>query len=407
MFEDAYRKLDKISDIWRNYIWNYKFCRNKINFKEDQKSNYFGDILGYFSDTFRVLNRSLDSDEFIDVFENTISFLQAIYIQQDFIEEYHYIFGTLIDKGELKTDDNYTINRNIRNEIIGHPIRKTIVPKKEEEIQNCESCGQKLPGIKQQKVLLSSTIFSNRTNSNQISYLKYHRSNNYKFTEEKHSREEIKERHNNFLNTHFDIIISKLKSILSLYSTELLNIINIQKKIPLERLINIIEQKFEYITTTNTLYKREHLLMLLKKEKEHQRYKIALDEFYSDLNTYLKESIESIDELVNDRDFYSREKPNDTSDIEVVFVDDTAEFSLPNNRARIKKIEKPSYTYELGKLVEPDRQNYDFFSELLKSRCEGMTEVIEEIEYLEKNKYNEFEYYSSYIYLRKLLKADE
>lgn len=405
MFEEAKKKLDKISDIWRNYIWNYKFCRNKINFREDQKSNYFGDILGYFSDTFRVLNRSLDSDEFIDVFENTISFLQAIYIQQDFIEEYHYIFGTLIDKGKLKADDNYTINRNIRNEIIGHPIRKIIVPKNEEEIQSCESCGQKLPGLKQQKVLLSSTLFSNSTNSKQISYLKYHRSNNYKFREEKHLRIEIKERHNSFLNTHFDIIASKLKSILSLYSMELLKIQDVKSKIPLERLINIIEQKFEYITKTDSLYKREHLLKLLQKEQDHKRYKIALKGFYTDLDIYLKESIASIDELVKEKDFYSREKSTTTQNIEVVFVDDISKLNLPKNKD--EKIRKPSFTYELGKLAEPDRGNYDFFSELLKSRCEGMTEVLKEIEYLENNKQNEFEYYSSYIYLRKLLKADE
>lgn len=407
MFEQADKKLDKISDIWRNYIWNYKFCRNKINFREDQESNYFGDILGYFSDTFAVLNKPLESDAFIDVFENTLSFLQAIYIQQDFIEEYHFIFGTQIDKGKLKADDNYTINRDIRNEIIGHPIRKTLVPKGEEEIKSCQACGQKMPGSKQQKVLLSSTLFSNQTNSSQISYLKYHRSNNYKFEEEKHSRIDIKGRHNNFLNSHFDIILSKLKSILRLYSEELMKIQEIKSKISLDSLINIIEQKFEYITTTDPLYKREYLLKLLEKESDHPRYKNALIEFYSDLDTYLKETITSIDELVNDKDFYSKENSNYESNIEVVFVDGINEMDLPQNSIKEENIEQPSFTYELGKLVEPNRRNYQFFSDLLKSRCEGMPEVIEEIEYLENNKQDVFEYYSSYIHLRKLLKADE
>ena len=49
------KKLDKISDICNNYIWEYKFCNSKIKFTPDVKSNYFGDILIYFSDTFNLI----------------------------------------------------------------------------------------------------------------------------------------------------------------------------------------------------------------------------------------------------------------------------------------------------------------------------------------------------------------
>ncbi len=402
MFEEAYKKSDKISAIWINYILNHKFCRNRINFKEEQTENYFRVIHRNFLDTFGVLNSSFRSDDFTDVFEHTISFLQAIYLQQDFIEEYHYIFGTGIDKGKLKSDKNYSINREIRNEIIGHPIRKTIVTKDEREVEYCKSCGQNLPSLKRRQVILSSALFSNKTNSNQIYYLKYHRDNNYKFKEEKHRIDEVKERHNKFLINNLNIIIAKLKSILSLYSEELIKIQEIQCKIPLVSLLNIIEQKFENITIHDYLYKREHLIKLLKKKKEHKRYKVALKAFYSDLDLYLKETIASIEELVNDKDIYSRSKPKNYLKSKVIIIPNLSKPDIPKDN----KITKPSYTYELEKLAEPEIGNDNFFSGLLRFRYKGMPIVLEEINYLESNKHNEFEYYSSYVYLKRLLKAD-
>ena len=90
------KKLDKISNIWNNYIWEYKFCNSKIKFTTDVKSNYFGDILSYFSDTFNLIYNVKKADTFSDNIESSISFLQAIYIQQDFVEELLYIFNEVL-----------------------------------------------------------------------------------------------------------------------------------------------------------------------------------------------------------------------------------------------------------------------------------------------------------------------
>ena len=45
-------KLDRIAEIWNHYIWKYKYCNKQIKFNDDLRTNYFGDILNYFSDTF-------------------------------------------------------------------------------------------------------------------------------------------------------------------------------------------------------------------------------------------------------------------------------------------------------------------------------------------------------------------
>lgn len=124
MNHEILSKLSKVNEIWNHYIWEYKFCSNKIKFNDDVKTNYFGDLLGYFSDTFEVIYSDKKSASFSDNFSYTISFLQAIYIQQDFVQEMLEIFKIGVDKGQLKQDPKYSINRELRNELVGHPIRK-------------------------------------------------------------------------------------------------------------------------------------------------------------------------------------------------------------------------------------------------------------------------------------------
>ena len=101
MKEKAVEKLRKIAHIWDDYIFEYKFFDSKFRFNDDIKTNYFGDILHYFSDTFTILNKDYVATSFQENFGNSISFLQTIYIQQDFIEELHYIFKTKKNKGFL------------------------------------------------------------------------------------------------------------------------------------------------------------------------------------------------------------------------------------------------------------------------------------------------------------------
>src|SRR5664280_340088 len=124
MKTEVEEKLDRIADIWNYFIWDYKFCSGKIKFNDDVKTNYFGDILGYFKDTLDIVFQTKKATNFNDKFSFSISFLQEIYIQQDFKQEMLEIFKTGINKRDLKQDPSYYINRELRNELVGHPIRK-------------------------------------------------------------------------------------------------------------------------------------------------------------------------------------------------------------------------------------------------------------------------------------------
>lgn len=124
MKEEVSFKLDLIADIWNSFIWKYEFCQKRIKFTSEVQTNYFGDMFDYFQDTFKLIFSNRNSNSQTDKFSNQISLLQSIYVQQDFIEELLLIFKCGINKGDLKRDSNYYINRNIRNELVGHPIRK-------------------------------------------------------------------------------------------------------------------------------------------------------------------------------------------------------------------------------------------------------------------------------------------
>jgi len=179
---EAKLKLNKIANIWNDFIWQYKFCSSKIRFDDDVKTNYFGDILGYFSDTFPIVfSEKRQFSNYSEKFSFTISFLQAIYVQQDFIQELLEIFKTSKNKYHLKQDENYFINREIRNELIGHPIRKMGIPTNKIISLSCEYCDKTIQKPRKKTALISSTLFSYQSKNEEIQYLRYHRDNNFEF----------------------------------------------------------------------------------------------------------------------------------------------------------------------------------------------------------------------------------
>mgnify|MGYP003641131104 CR=1 FL=1 len=362
-------KLDRIAEIWNCYIWKYKYCNRQIKFNDDLRTNYFGDILNYFSDTFSVLEKKHESNSFQENFENSISFLQAIYIQQDFIEELHFIFKTGIVKGNLKEDPNYSLNREIRNESIGHPVRKIALSNNSSKIEKCPTCGITKETTKNKQVLLSSVLFSNKGDSENIRYLKYHRDNNFQSVHALYSKEEILKRHYDFLNHNLDKIINSLKKILRKFLKKLKEIDNVKDRISFEKLLSFVSETFEYIFMADYLFQPQTLIELSKRQNENLRYENALKFFFKDLNIYLQESIEDIEEFLDDKDRFSN--PN--------YFQEKLDLNSeePNPKPQIHK---ESYTYELGKLVDKKRgEKYNFFISILESRCEDNEEAICEI----------------------------
>lgn len=359
-------KLDKIADIWNYFIWDYRYCSNKIKFNDDIKTNYFGDILGYFQDTFDIVFKTdKDLDNYADRFSHTISFLQAIYIQQDFVEEMLNIFKTKIDKGQLKSDSSYSINRELRNELIGHPIRKY------------------------EGKLISSTLISYQANENEIQYLRYHADNNFKFESKTYSIIDIQKRHKEFLEKYFDIILVKLRAILDEFLIELNNLKNVIKKRDFSTVLKLVELYFEAIFTSDFIYDKKSLITIYDRKDEHPRYKKFIEKFYSDLKAAISEKKNFVTEIYELKKIDYSQSNNELPNIKFITSNSTA---IKTSNQQLKK----TYHYEIGKIAtKRNPMDFDFFGGLLRRKCKNNNIVLSELNHMERNINNEIEYYTS------------
>ncbi|WP_405604124.1 hypothetical protein [Polaribacter sp. Asnod1-A03] len=375
MKEEVIVKLERIADIWNHFIWEYDFCKRKIKFTPDVRTNYFGAILGYFQDTFDIIFENKETESNSDRFSNQISLLQSIYVQQDFIEESLIIFKCGIDKGDLKKDSNYFINRDIRNELVGHPIRKY------------------------KGDIISSCLFGYNGGKGKIVYLRYHKDNNFKFESMEFPISEIIERHKDFLNKYFDKILNKLKRILFDFSKEIENLENLIDNKSFDEILTISKIFYESIFKYDFIYDQESLKKVYAKKDEHKRYQNLIDKFYYDLKSSLKEKKEYAIELFEPKKEF-KETNIGIPTININFEKTTKINSLEKERP-------VTYHYELGKIAtKRTPMDFEFFGGCLKSKCAENKIVLNELEHMELNIYNDIEYYSAYRLICSELKED-
>jgi hypothetical protein len=359
-------KLDRIADIWNDFIWDYNFCSRKIKFNADVKTNYFGDILGYFKDTIDIVFTKKLHISYPDKFSFTISFLQAIYIQQDFTQEMLEIFKTGIDKGDLKQDSNYYINRELRNELVGHPIRKF------------------------EGSLTSSTLFSYQANADEIQYLRYHKDNNFKFESKTDKINDIQERHREFLNKYFDIILTRLKAILDDYLVELDKLDKVIKNRDFDTVLKLVELYFEAIFKSDFIYDKASLTKIYARRDEHIRYKNFIDKFYNDLTNAITDKRAYVKDIfertLNDNSLL---EGSPAQSIEII-------YSIPEDNDLNSEPRKETYHYEIGKIAtKRNPMDFDFFGGMLRTKCQDNELVLTELKHMESNIFNEIEYYTS------------
>lgn len=370
MKEDVKYKLDQIANVWNHFIWENDFCKQTIKFTTEVRTNYFGDILGYFQDTFDIIFDNRESKSYSDRFSNHISLLQSIYVQQDFIEELLIIFKCEINKGDLKKDTNYSINREIRNELVGHPIRK--------------NNGQ----------FISSCLFGYNGGNDKIVYLRYHKDNNYEFESMEYEVADIILRHKHFLENYFDKILNKLKRILSSFVKKIENIETLIDTKSFDEILNILSVFYESIFKYDFIYDKESLLKIYARKHEHRRYQNLIDKFYSDLKSSLKEKKDYAVEIFEPKKVYEvseTERP--------IFIMDKIKFINPLERTTTtENIERPvTYNYELGKIAtKRNAMDFSHFGGTLKIKCAENQIVLNELEHMELNIYDEIEYYSAY-----------
>lgn len=178
--------LDKISDAWNYYFLDYKFCQKKINFTEDVGTNYYGDILSYFNDTLVLLENIEYKEDFNYSIFQAVGILQIIYAQQDLIDELLFIFKL---PTSLKEDKNP--NRNIRNELVGHPIRRN--PKTKE--------------------FISSVFYHKGFENGMILYTLYTKQNSFPGKNYSFKIDDILKSHMTFLEKYLLIILKQVEKI--------------------------------------------------------------------------------------------------------------------------------------------------------------------------------------------------
>ncbi|MDT0644945.1 hypothetical protein RM553_19085 [Zunongwangia sp. F363] len=386
MIEEIKFNLDKISDFWTHYLWDYQKCRNEINFdKEDIKTTSFGNLMSYLGDTLEVIENNTETDNFQSAFSYHIGLLQAIYIQQDLILELLRIFGCNITKGQLYEDGDYNINRNLRNELVGHPIRK----------KRIEHNGKKI------EVLKSSVLMDIHSNSNEIAYSRYHINNNYSFEKLSYKIEDIINRHYSFLNTYLNEVIKKCKKILKGFRKRVENLQKVAETQSFETIVRLTEVDFEKILDSYYIYDPENLLESYRRRNEHIRYQNNVDQFLTDLNSWIAETLEEFEYAFKERIFDSKmTKPNDT--VLKLFAENDETLIKTLAQTDIEK--KVSYHYELGKLGHKrSYSDFQFFGGLLRDKCIENSKVISEINHMEKNLQNDLEYHSSLKLIRKFL----
>jgi hypothetical protein len=302
------------------------------------------------------------------------------------VEEFLSIFKikinkVIINKSDLKKDSNYSINRDIRNELVGHPIRKY------------------------EGKFISSCLFGYNGGNDKIVYLRYHKDNNYKFESMEFQISDIIIRHSEFLNTYFDKILVKLQHILNAYRKEIEKVEKLIDNKDFSEILKIVSVFYESIFEYDFIYNKESLLKIYSRKEEHPRYQNLIDKFYNDLRASLKEKKEYSIKL------FEPKKTNVTFNIEkpLFEVNDIIKFVDFSTQTPNDNIERPvTYDYELGKLAtRRDRENFDFFSGCLRSKCSDNQLVLDELEHMKLNIYNDIEYYSAYRLICSELNEDD
>ncbi|WP_313514835.1 hypothetical protein [Sphingobacterium sp.] len=375
MKEEIENKLNKISDAWNTYIFKYEFCFKRLKGNSDLRTNYFGDLMGYFKDTLDIAFESIPPNrkDHSATFSFNISLLQSLYIQQDFIEELLIIFKTGITKGDLKKDSDYNENRDLRNELVGHPIRKN------------------------KGELVSSALFSYQADTGIIEYMRYHKDNNFSFETKRYNIDDIRKAHFNFLSNYLDKIISSIKKELRIFQKQLVTILNVLKADSFNQIINVAQTYFDDIFEAEYCFEKETLLNIYEKRNLHPRYQHVITRFLE----YLKESVL---ETQNDIKLFCEENKIAPNFIDNTPVNLTFKKASELSFKKLEKAKKKNFNYEIGKLFTEKTEQYEFFSGLLKIEFKDDDTILKELDHMNSNRLNRDEYYSALKYLSALIK---
>jgi hypothetical protein len=361
-------KLERITDFWNDFVWDYKIIQNCIVWNEEVKTNYYGDILSYFNETLDIIESGPKESDFQQTIFYTTGLLQIIYVHQDLTDELLLIFKV---PNSLKKDKNP--NREIRNELVGHPINKD----------------------SKTKELLSSIFWGRHLTTKNIHYVKYSKDNNFLGIEKSFTVTEIIDSHKAFLTKYFDLILDKIRKISKGYIIKLKELEKVIPKEDFNLTVDCTSKLFEHIYITNYLYNEKILKECYLRRNEHIRYKLVTENFKKDLLKMLAEKQEQIIEICSEKTI------NTALEIDTILPKIKINFIKNDTIIKGKLIETKDYHYEIQKLFgKHPMWGVSYF----KREFSNDKEILNELNNMEININNDLEYYSSFHYLKILIK---
>ncbi|EPH14070.1 hypothetical protein HMPREF9713_00270 [Myroides odoratimimus CCUG 12700] len=352
MQNTQYLKLERLTKVWRNIISQHDFFSREIFRNQNVELKFVGNILGYLEDTSEVIYNFKETNNRVEKFYSQIGLLQSIYTQQDLIVELLKIFG--FNKNELRLwqDENYKINRDIRNELIGHPM----------------SYKKKSRG--EENEFVSSCLFGYDGDKSNITYLKYSKENNFECRVEEHTVSDILLRHERFMSHYLEKILEKIKQEVVVFIKKL-ECFNIEIKYTnVEKSLNDIDLYFEIMYSSWKISDKNTLLSILARIEDHDRYKNFINCF---LDT-LKSTVIDVRAEANEFLDLQNELPS--------FSDPKKDIKPNNNVSRA-----------IGKLI--DKNNFVLYSNILKRQCSDNVVVYQELKHMEDNLEDDIEYYTA------------
>ncbi|MCT4632994.1 MAG: hypothetical protein N4A76_09670 [Firmicutes bacterium] len=383
-------KLQLITDIWNTLILEQEYLKSILKFDKDKKSNYFGEVMHYLNDTFPIISdhksKTQESGQFHNYILYITGLLQALYVQQDLLDELLILFNL-----EKSNDNNKYLIRKIRNELIGHPINKS-----------------------KDKKLRSSVFWLADLSYENIRYRKY---KNGKWEQSETINLQVSdliEKHTDFILKNMNIILNQQEKILTSYKSKLTSLLKLLNKNTTDY-TKLCGDLNTYVSSLNNYslgFSIEYYEKAIKLQSNNIRYEFYINHFTQILNGYLHDLVKNIDEFVS-RINGTYVNPYSSKDFtKVIFVDDIPDCDnndsvlIPYDNPTIEKnvsSTSNSYNYIISKLTEQKHTEYiDLLINEHKNNSTLITELINMKNAL-KNA-NNFEYYCSLIYVKNTLK---
>ncbi len=200
-------------------------------------------------------------------------------------------------------------------------------------------------------------------------------------------------RHYNFLVRYFDEILNKLKRILTSFVKEIEKLEAFIQTKSFNDILKITSAFFESIFKYDFIYDKESLLKIYARRGEHRRYQNLIDNFYRDLKSSLNAKKNSAIEVFQAKkaiEEYEIIRPTLNLD-SIKLIELSKKIKTENQVITIP------YNYELGKLAtQRNLMDFSHFGSTLKLKCAGNQIILDELEHMELNFYDEIEYYSAF-----------